>query len=147
MNNMSRGIRNNNPANIIRGSKWSGLSQIQPDSKFCTFIKVEFGVRALIYLLLRYYRDYKLYSVRDIISRFAPPIDGNNTEEYIYKISNLLYVTDTEHLNLKSYYTLFSLCKHICFIESYYVLTERVFELSFNMLPLKFKNYVKKRDY
>ena len=80
-----RGIRNNNPLNIIRtGAKWQGMSKKQNDRKFVVFDKMEYGWRAAFILLTRtYYRKYHLNTIRKIVTRWAPPSDGNYTERYI----------------------------------------------------------------
>lgn len=143
MNNMTRGLRNNNPANIVRGSRWLGLTQVQPDIKFCSFSSTNYGVRALLYLLVKYYKEYHLISVKDIINRFAPSSDGNDTESYINYVCGCLGVSDNEDLNL-NFTVLYSLAKSICRIESNYYLSKEEYYFSFHMLPLKYKNYVKK---
>ena len=56
---LSRGIRNNNPGNIRRGSsRWLGLSPLQSDSEFCQFDTLTYGIRALLVLLRSYYNKY-----------------------------------------------------------------------------------------
>lgn len=86
-----RGIKNNNPANIRRGSAWKGLvpflvdpqnQQRVYDKSFCQFVKVEYGIRALIVLLRTYCYKYKLCTIETIIHRFAPPSE-NRTSSYI----------------------------------------------------------------
>ena len=80
-----RGIRNNNPLNIIRTrTVWMGMAKEQKDKKFVTFEKMEYGWRAAFVLLTRtYYRKYHLDTIRKIITRWAPASDGNHTERYI----------------------------------------------------------------
>ena len=75
-----RGIRNNNPLNIRRTGKdqWKGLSKTQSDRSFCQFETLEWGWRAAFYLLTRtYYHKYRLYTIRGIISRWAPLCENN----------------------------------------------------------------------
>lgn len=79
----TRGIRNNNPANIRRGSYWRGLVNKPTDKEFCQFISMSWGVRALLITLRTYVVKHHLHTVREIITRWAPPTDGNNTERYI----------------------------------------------------------------
>jgi len=81
------GIRNNNPLNIRVGKdKWKG--QVLPQrgsgegAVFCQFQSMEYGIRAAFCLLRTYARKYRLYSVRDIITRWAPPSE-NDTQSYI----------------------------------------------------------------
>lgn len=80
---ISRGLRNNNPLNIRRNStKWQGLAEEQNDKAFFTFIAPEWGYRAAIKTLQNYRRIHGLTTVRQWISRWAPPVE-NDTEAYI----------------------------------------------------------------
>ena len=85
MNKIPRGIRNNNPLNIIRfkNSKWAGMAAEQTDPSFCQFATMVYGWRAAFVLLRKYYFTYKLRTIRAIISRWAPPEDNNPTGIYI----------------------------------------------------------------
>ena len=85
MNKIPRGIRNNNPLNIRRfkNTKWAGLASEQTDPAFCQFVTMVYGWRAAFVLLRKYFFTYKLRTVRDIISRWAPPEDNNPTGIYI----------------------------------------------------------------
>ncbi|MBO6059398.1 MAG: hypothetical protein J6P67_04560 [Bacteroidaceae bacterium] len=84
-----RGIRNNNPLNIRKsGVKWQGLKTLQEDKEFFQFETIEWGWRAAFVILCRtYYGKYKLRTIRDIVSRWAPPKE-NNTEAYIRHVSD-----------------------------------------------------------
>lgn len=97
----ARGIRNNNPGNIRKGEKWKGLSEHQTDSSFCIFVSPEYGIRALVKILLAYYKKYKLNTVKKIISRYAPPSE-NETESYIKSVANQLGVASDEEIDLSS---------------------------------------------
>ena len=72
---LPRGIRNNNPLNIRRGKdQWKGLRAQQTDAQFCQFETLEYGWRAAFYLLTRtYYHKYRLFTIRAIVSKWAPP--------------------------------------------------------------------------
>ena len=96
---LPRGIRNHNPLNIRRSKdQWKGMAEVQSDraltdgrlcsgsadskqasvctrydAEFVQFKSLEFGWRAAFYLLTRtYYHKYRLYTIRGIISRWAP---------------------------------------------------------------------------
>lgn len=84
----TRGIRNNNPANIRRGCNWKGLAKVQPDREFCQFVTMTWGVRALLVTLRTYVVKHHLHTVGEIINRWAPPSDENNTEAYIKFVEN-----------------------------------------------------------
>ena len=79
----TRGIRNNNPANIRRGCNWRGLADKQTDSAFCQFESMVWGVRALLVTLRTYVVKHKRRTIPQIIERWAPPQDGNDTMRYI----------------------------------------------------------------
>lgn len=90
-NNLPRGFRNNNPLNIRKGSNWKGLSPVQGDKSFCVFSSMRYGVRAAIYLLLKYYKKYELHTIYDIISRWAPESE-NFTKLYCMYVAKLLRI-------------------------------------------------------
>lgn len=78
-----RGIRNCNPLNIRRNStQWQGLRKEQTDSAFFQFISMPYGYRAAIRTLVTYYNKHGLKTIREIVSRWAPPSE-NHTENYI----------------------------------------------------------------
>jgi len=100
---LPRGIRNNNPLNIRRSKdQWQGMSKTQGDRSFCQFETLEYGWRAAFCLLTRtYYHKYRLYTVRAIVSRWAPPSE-NNTEAYIANVSRLTGIDPDEPLGIPS---------------------------------------------
>ena len=49
------------------------MAEVQNDRAFVQFKSLEYGWRAAFYLLTRtYYHKYRLYTIRSIISRWAP---------------------------------------------------------------------------
>lgn len=81
MDDLPRGIRNNNPGNLRKSTdKWKGL--IEPDPDFYQFISPEFGIRAMARTLVNYQKRYGLDTVRKLIARWAPPEDGNPVDIY-----------------------------------------------------------------
>ena len=98
---LPRGIRNNNPLNIRRSKdQWKGLSKTQNDRSFCQFETLEYGWRAAFYLLTRtYYHKYRLYTIRMIIQKWAPPHE-NNTEAYISNVSRLAGIPPDEPIGI-----------------------------------------------
>jgi hypothetical protein len=92
---MSRGIRNNNPLNIRHGkSRWEGRTKVQTDAEFVTFVSMAYGYRAAWKLMetyrLRLMDAGKSYTLENIIHRWAPPEDGNDTTAYIRTVIRLL---------------------------------------------------------
>ena len=100
---LPRGIRNNNPLNIRRSKdKWKGMAQVQTDSAFVQFESLEWGWRAAFCLLTRtYYHTYRLFTIRKIIQKWAPP-NENNTQAYIANVSRLTGIGPDEPIGIPS---------------------------------------------
>lgn len=84
---MSRGLRNCNPGNI-RQSRSNFKGEVRPsrDSAFKQFESMAYGYRAMFVLLNSYHKRYGLTTIREMISRWAPPTE-NFTEGYIRLVS------------------------------------------------------------
>ena len=100
---LPRGIRNNNPLNIRRSKdQWQGLRAVQTDPSFCQFETLEYGWRAAFKLLTRtYYHTYRLFTIRAIINKWAPP-NENKTEAYIKNVSRLTGIGPDESIGIPS---------------------------------------------
>ena len=100
-----RNIRNNNPLNIRRSKdKWQGLDAKQSDSLFFKFESMEMGWRAAFIILTKtYYHKYRLFTIRKIISRWAPSVE-NDTEAYVKRVSDLTGIDPDEPLGIPSLY-------------------------------------------
>ena len=90
---LPRGIRNNNPGNIRHGQNWQGLhpKSRELDSAFCVFTTPVAGIRALAKVLINYKKIHGLNTVRQIISRYAPP-NENQTIAYIQTVAKQIGV-------------------------------------------------------
>ncbi|MBR1414951.1 MAG: hypothetical protein IJ570_03700 [Prevotella sp.] len=96
-NKQPRGLRNCNPLNIRitpqqrRGeNRWKGMCPMQQDAGFCQFEEMKWGWRAAFILLTKtYYHLHSLYTIHDIVSRWAPPVDHNATDVYIRRVCEL----------------------------------------------------------
>lgn len=141
----ARGIRNCNPANIRRGCNWRGMRGLQKDAAFVQFSSMVWGVRALIVTLRTYVKKHQLYSIHDIISRWAPPQDGNNTKtyiEYVMKNCPYCYHQDDYYLSPLAFGTkypserdkLYCVCQTMCMMESQYYLTRDMFDDAFDLI-------------
>lgn len=81
-----RGIRNNNPGNLIKSeAKWRGKVD-GDDPRFESFDTPHNGLRALAKQLLIYQDKYGLKTIREIINRWAPSIE-NDTDSYENAVS------------------------------------------------------------
>lgn len=90
-----RGIRNNNPGNIRHGDKWQGMRAIQEDHSFVQFETAEYGIRALVKVLLAYQSKHGLRTIAEIIARWAPPSE-NDTAAYVAAVARTLRVAADE---------------------------------------------------
>ncbi|MEV9403081.1 hypothetical protein AB0211_03540 [Klebsiella pneumoniae] len=107
----ARGLRNNNPGNIEAGSNsWDG--QAGSDGRFAKFVTPEHGIRALGKNLLSYQRQ-GYDTVSEIINRWAPPSDNNDTAAYIKAVCAQLGVTANQPLDASNPDTLQALCAAI----------------------------------
>lgn len=97
----TRGYKNNNFGNIRRSKdKWKGLCSEQTDPEFFQFISPAYGYRALLKLLINYNKLYECKTIRDYISRWAPPVE-NDTESYIMAVCKMMGVGSTHELDVK----------------------------------------------
>ena len=99
MTDTPRGIRNHNPGNLVwvETIQWQG--QTGNDGRFCTFDSAASGIRALCKQLLVDQDKYGLRTVRDIISRWAPPAE-NDTGAYVNAVAHLMGVRPNAALEL-----------------------------------------------
>jgi hypothetical protein len=89
-----RGLRNNNPLNIIKSNTiWLGQTNCTSESTFCTFSSMQYGFRAALKLLKNYYCVHHLRTIRDIVSRWAPETE-NKTEAYIRQVCRMTMTGD-----------------------------------------------------
>ena len=87
MKKETRGMRNNNLLNIrINSDVFQGEIRPSQDKEFKQFETAAYGYRAAFKVLRTYINNYKLDTIRKIISRFAPS-NENHTENYIKVVS------------------------------------------------------------
>ena len=100
--NLPRGLRNRNPLNIRKSDQlWKG--QTGHDGKFCIFRTMEDGYRAAFRILKTYNVKYHIYSVREIIYRWAPPNDHNYTRSYIERVCKEAGLKETDLIVVDSW--------------------------------------------
>jgi len=107
MKKKPRGIRNNNPGNIRWGDPWQGLRPAteRDDTAFCQFTNAAYGIRALARTLITYQDKHLLRTIRQIITRWAPPTE-NNTLGYIHAVARQTGFDADEELDLHN-------CEHL----------------------------------
>ena len=100
MTETPRGLRNNNPGNIrISKIHWIGEADAQPDPDFVTFSAPEYGIRAVCKILLSYQADDRCQTIRQLISRWAPP-NENDTGAYVDAVSRACGLGPDEPANV-----------------------------------------------
>ncbi len=112
--NPPRGIRNFNPGNIrhAKGTRWQGMSANQNDSAFVQFTGPQWGIRAIARTLITYQDKHALRTIRQIISRWAPPSE-NNTESYIRQVDARVGVAPDARIDVYDYRTMRTLVEAI----------------------------------
>ena len=86
----TRGLRNNNPGNLEKnGTPWQGQILPGQDERFCQFESMVMGCRALMKTLVTYHKVHHLDTVRQIITRWAPP-EENNTSAYMKHVGSAI---------------------------------------------------------
>lgn len=107
-----RGVRNNNPGNLEASSSNPWVGQTGSDGRFAKFETPEHGIRALGRNLLSYQRQ-GIDTVGEIINRWAPPTDNNDTAAYIKSVCAQLGVKADQPLDASNPDTLQALCAAI----------------------------------
>lgn len=140
-----RGQKNKNPFNIKRSDSNSWIGKIvQSDGSFAldkdfeVFDSFVYGVRAGMYLICKYIFDYNVSSLESLIHRFCP--DGNVIEANYCRFIREYTQYSYNDLPEITYPHFVKLCRAICMFESTYKIPDNVLNLSFSMLPLKYKD-------
>ena len=108
---LPRGIRNNNPGNVISGpTRWEGEIE-GADPRYSSFASPEAGIRAMAKNLVAY-QTKGIDTVEGVISRWAPASE-NETAEYVKTVAAKLGVNPREPLNLSDRKTLTALATAI----------------------------------
>lgn len=116
--NVPRGIRNNNPGNLVRTSEnWHGkIAYAQSkDLKFEQFTEMRYGIRAMM-------RDVHgdilegTNTVSKLIKEYAPSFE-NNTSAYIKTVTTMIGLGLNDIID-RSEERLIGLCKAIVFVEN-----------------------------
>jgi hypothetical protein len=115
-----RALRNANPGNLNAGDHWQGLqprASMTPaqaaETRFAVFAAPKWGFRALAIVLLNYARVHHLNTVRQIITRWAPP-DENDTEAYIRAVAKAVGIEPDTPIDFTHPDPLAALAIHEC---------------------------------
>jgi hypothetical protein len=96
---LPRNVRLNNPGNVDRTSiPWQGMSAIQADPRFITFVGPQWGFRCMQRILLGDFREGST-TVHQLIDRWAPPVE-NDTSAYVTDVATRMGIGIDETLSL-----------------------------------------------
>lgn len=113
-----RGIRNNNPLNIVRNDiKWQGMSATQPDTRFVSFDSPESGIRAAAKILQAYQESHGINTMRGVVTRWAPPSE-NDTSAYIKAVEIRADIDPDDAIDLMDYQTVYMLLRAMTWQEN-----------------------------
>ena len=97
---LPRGLRLCNPGNIrINSDLFQGEVRPSKDKSFKQFETMAYGYRAVFRILSKYYRNYKLDTIRKMISRWAPE-NENDTDAYIKAVSGYAGIPSDDPINV-----------------------------------------------
>ena len=89
-------IAKNNIFNI-RSTQTQWLGKTGSRKGFVEFDTQEHGIRAWLVLMRNYRRRYGCRTIRQIVTRFAPPTE-NQTERYIRYCCQVVMISDTKDI-------------------------------------------------
>ncbi len=113
-----RGIRNNNPCNI-RLSRTTYKGEVTPssDKAFKQFESMAYGYRAVFVTLRHYYTNLGLKTIRQMISRWAPPSE-NNTGSYVKHVSDAAQYDCDAAVDIKDKNLMVKIVSAMSFVEN-----------------------------
>jgi hypothetical protein len=90
MNTLPLGVRLNNPCNVERTNvQWQGMTPVQTDPKFLSFISPSWGFRCAARVFHEYVNKDGCSTITEIINRWAPSVE-NNVSAYISDVCSYM---------------------------------------------------------
>lgn len=133
-----RGIRNNNPLNIRKGSSWQGERPNQTDKAFEEFVSMEYGIRAGLKLIRNHITGFNgsrrpCNTLRKLITVWAPPTE-NNTEKYIETVCSATGLLSSQVIRANDKKNLLAICRAMAYMECGVWLDKELFESAWNLM-------------
>lgn len=116
---LPKGIRQNNPLNIVHveKNKWQGLADPPAIGRFCVFVTMAHGIRAAALNLIAYQDRYNFKTIRDFVGRWAPASE-NNTVAYVLSVSKRTGFAADKALDLHNWEDLRPLVEAMAYHEN-----------------------------
>lgn len=135
---MPRGIRNNNPLNIRKGSNWKGERPIQTDQAFEEFVSMEWGIRAGIKLIRNHITGFNgqrppANTIKKLISVWAPAKE-NNTEAYIRTVCQQTAIGRNDLLHADDRRSIIAIARAMAYVECGMWLEPELFQSAYDLL-------------
>lgn len=135
---MPRGIRNNNPLNIRKGSNWKGERPIQTDQAFEEFVSMEWGIRAGIKLIRNHITGFNgkrppANTIKKLISVWAPAKE-NNTETYIHTVCQQTAIGRNDLLHAGDRRSIIAIARAMAYVECGVWIEPEIFESAYDLL-------------
>lgn len=135
MQNLPRGLRNNNPLNIrVSSTPWQGKVTENTDGAFEQFISLEYGIRAGLVNIRTYIKRDRLDTISDIIPKWAPALDGNDVRAYVRLVSNKSGVPATRRLSYNDRYELCRIVWAMAWVECGQAISYEVVEKAWALI-------------
>lgn len=133
-----RGIRNNNPLNIRKGSSWKGERPQQTDPAFEEFVSMEWGIRAALKLIRNHITGFggtrpKMNNLCKLIGIWAPVME-NDTVAYIATVCNRTGYSAFQILDSDNETMICKIAQSMAFVECGVELDEELFHSAWSLL-------------
>ena len=92
-----------------------------------------YGVRAMMKLLLKYQKDYKLNTINELVGKYAPR-NENNTNAYIERVCNSMQCSENQIINLKEKNTMCNLVDAMIAVENSVHISMKTIEDGWNLM-------------
>lgn len=135
---LPRGIRNNNPLNIRKGSTWKGEKKIQTDPTFEQFETLQYGIRAGLKLIQNHVSGFNgsrppRNTIRKLISVWAPPSE-NATESYIMFVCQHVFKLPSDIIHADDKKLICAIARAMAFVECGQWIAPEQFESAYNLI-------------
>lgn len=133
-----RGIRNNNPLNIVKGQNWKGERHPQTDRRFEEFESMQCGIRAGFKLLRNYITGFngltsKINTIDTIIKKWAPAHE-NDTEKYISQVCQLSGLNRYQRIAFGDRKKMVDIVNAMIYVENGQFIDRSVIESGYDLL-------------